>query len=276
VVGVLAAICYTDSMQVAITVLIAVAGLIVGSFLNVVILRLRAGKQFVKGHSECPKCHHVLGPLELAPVFSWLVLRGRCRHCARPISPQYPLVELTTGALFAAAYLTQPHRSAAEVLVIIVWLYVIASFVVLTVYDLRWYLLPDRVLLPLLAPAAALGIGQAIYHHSGTLLLHTITAAVLFGGGFYLLALVSKGRWMGGGDIKLAFVMGLLLGLQRTALAMFVAFDAAAIIGVALILVHRKKSSDLIPFGPFLMGGTLLAYYWGTPILHWYLQTNAF
>jgi prepilin signal peptidase PulO-like enzyme (type II secretory pathway) len=263
-------------MQVAITVLIAAAGLIVGSFLNVVVLRLHAGKQFVKGHSECPNCHHVLGPLELIPVVSWLLLRGRCRHCHKPISPQYPLVELATAALFVAAYLTQPHHDVANVVVLLIWLYIIASFIVLTVYDLRWYLLPDKVLLPLLVPAAAICLGEALHHHSGALLLHTITASVLFGGFFYLLALVSKGRWMGGGDIKLAFVMGLLLGLQKTALAMFVAFDVAALVGVGLILVHRKKSSDLIPFGPFLMGGTLVAYYWGSPLIHWYLQASAF
>jgi len=95
-------------------------------------------------------------------------------------------------------------------------------------------------------------------------------AAIGFGGVFYLLAAVSKGRWMGGGDVKLAFVMGLLLGLQRTALAMFIAFVAAAIIGIALIGLKRKSRHDLIPFGPFLIGGTAIAYLFGFSILTWY------
>lgn len=99
-------------------------------------------------------------------------------------------------------------------------------------------------------------------------------AAVGFGGAFYLLALVSRGRWMCGGDIKLAFVMGLLLGAQRLALAMFVAFDTAAVAGIVLIALRRKHRRDYLPFGPFLVAGTLAAYYWGTPILHWYLQAS--
>ncbi len=263
-------------MQIAITVLIAIIGLIVGSFLNVVILRLHAGKQFVKGRSECPKCHHALEPLELIPVLSWLVLRGRCRHCSKPISRQYPLVELATATLFVLAYLTQPHHDLAQALILVVWFYIIASFMVLTVYDLRWYLLPDKVLLPLVLPAAALCIGEGLHHHSWALPLHTLAAAGLFGGGFYLLAFASKGRWMGGGDIKLAFLMGLLLGLQKTTLAMFLAFDSAAIVALGLILLHRKNRNDLIPFGPFLMAGTLATYYWGSAIIQWYLHANGF
>lgn len=262
------------SMQAVITVFVAVSGLIVGSFLNVVILRLHAGKAFVAGRSACPRCKHVLGPLELIPVASWLALRGRCTHCRKGISIQYPLVELATAILFTAAYVAHPLHTGANLLELVLWLYVIGSFIVLAVYDLRWYLLPDKVLLPLIVPAVAMLIGQALIAHSVTAIIYPIVAAILFGGAFYLLAAVSKGRWMGGGDIKLAFVMGLLLGLQRTALAMFIAFDSAAIIGVILIIIHRKKRSDLIPFGPFLIAGTLAAYYWGTPIMQWYFHLS--
>ena len=261
-------------MHVTITIFAGIIGLIVGSFLNVVILRLHAGKAFIKGRSACPHCKHVLGPLELVPVLSWLALGGRCKHCHKAISVQYPLVELATAILFAVASLTHPFNTGADLLELVFWLYIIGSLIVLTVYDLRWYLLPDKVLLPLIIPAVAMLIAQALIAHSFSAIMYPIAAAVLFGGAFYLLAAVSKGRWMGGGDIKLAFVMGLLLGLQRTALALFIAFDTAAIVGVVLIAIHRKKRSDLIPFGPFLVLGTLAAYYWGTPILHWYLQVS--
>lgn len=263
-------------MHIVITVLAGVAGAVIGSFLNVVALRLHGGKQFITGHSECPKCHRPLGALELIPVLSWLVLRGRCHHCGKPISPQYPLVELATATLFVIAYLSQPHHAPWDIVVLALWLYIIASFIVLTIYDLRWYLLPDRVLLPIIAPAMAINLGEAIRHHSAVLFTHPLAAAVFFGGGFYLLAAVSKGKWMGGGDVKLAFIIGLLLGFQKSILAMFVGFDSAAIIGVALILAHRKKRTDMIPFGPFLMAGTLVAFFWGSAIIRWYLHATIF
>lgn len=245
-------------------------GLVVGSFLNVVILRLHAGRDFTKGRSSCPHCHHVLSPLELIPVASWLALRGRCRACGKPISIQYPLVELLTAGVFLLAYLTHPVYTYGDLIILILWLYILGSLIVLTVYDLRWYLLPDKVLLPLIVPALAILIGEALISHSPHVIFGPVLAALIFGGGFYLLAAVSKGRWMGGGDIKLAFVMGLLLGLQKTSLAMLVGFVSAAVIGVVLIGLGRKTRRDHIPFGPFLILGTVLAYTWGTQLLVWY------
>jgi prepilin signal peptidase PulO-like enzyme (type II secretory pathway) len=264
-------------MIVAVAVLLAVIGLIVGSFLNVVILRLHAGQDFTRGRSSCPHCRHVLSPLELVPVASWLALRGRCKACGKPISIQYPLVELLTAALFVLAYLAHPFATYGELLILILWLYILGGLIVLAVYDLRWYLLPDKVLLPLIMPAAAILIGEALISRSPHVIIGPVLAALVFGGGFYLLAWVSKGRWMGGGDIKLAFVMGLLLGLQKTALAMLVSFVSASIIGMTLIGLGRKTRRDHIPFGPFLILGTVLAYLYGAQLLMWYgaqLGTN--
>jgi prepilin signal peptidase PulO-like enzyme (type II secretory pathway) len=258
-------------MHIAISVFVAVVGLLVGSFLNVVILRLHAGKQFAKGRSACPHCKHVLGAGELVPLVSWLVQRGRCRHCHKPISRQYPVVEALTAALFTLAYLTHPPDSLANLVVLILWLYVIASFIVLAVYDLRWYLLPDKVLLPAIVPAAAILLVEAIAAQSPAVAYRPLLAALFAGGGFYSLAAVSRGRWMGGGDIKLVFVIGLLLGIQKSAVALSLAFISAAVVGVVLILRQRKQRTDSIPFGPFLIAGTLAAYLWGAAIIHWYL-----
>lgn len=256
--------------ETVIIAVLAIAGLVVGSFLNVVILRLHAGRDFTKGRSSCPKCGHVLSVMELVPVISWLALRGRCKACGRRISVQYPLVELLTAALFVLAYLTHGFGTYGELLELLLWLYVLSSLVVLAVYDLRWSLLPDKILLPIIIPAGAILLGEVLIARAPWIAIGPILAAVVFGGGFYLLAAVSKGKWMGGGDIKLAFVMGLLLGLQRTFVAMLIAFVSAAIIGIILIAAKRKSRRDAIPFGPFLIAGTVAAYFWGTQLIIWY------
>lgn len=263
-------------MVLILTLVWAVAGLFVGSFLNVVVERLRAGTDFIKGRSRCPHCSKELGPLELIPLLSWLWQKGRCKKCDKSISIQYPLAEVFTGALFGLSYLALQPTNPLDVALFGIWLYVLSSFIILTIYDLKWYLLPDRVLLPLIAPALLLAAIHAYAAGSWQVVVGPAVAALLFGGGFYALAAVSKGRWMGGGDIKLAFVMGLLLGLQKTLLAMFVAFNVAAVIGVILILSGRKKRSDLIPFGPFLIAGTVVSYLWGGNIIEWYLNTTGF
>lgn len=249
-------------------------GLMVGSFLNVVILRLHSGRNFTKGRSACPDCGRVLSPLELVPVLSWVVQRGRCRGCGCHMSPQYPLVELMTAAVFVLAYLAGPPRTPVEIASLLLWLYVLSSLIVLAVYDLRWYRLPDRVLLPLILPALALATLSYGAGGSSMAILGPIVAAIIFGGTFFLMAFVSRGRWMGGGDIKLAFVMGLLLGLQKTALAMLLAFWMAALVGVTLIVLRQKKRQDHIPFGPFLIAGTMVAYLWGAEVIDWYLRSS--
>jgi prepilin signal peptidase PulO-like enzyme (type II secretory pathway) len=249
-------------------------GLVVGSFLNVVVMRLHEGRDFVKGRSGCDHCGHTLVWWEMVPVISWLLLRGRCRHCKRRLSVQHPAVELLTGGLFVLSYLTHPPQTYGDVLSLALWLYAAASLIILAVYDLRWYLLPDKVLLPIMIPAIAILIGDAVSARSLEALWKPLAAAAIFGGAFYAIAAVSKGKWMGGGDIKLAFIMGLLLGLKKTALAMLVAFNLAAIVGVALIMMRRKQRSDVIPFGPFLILGTFIAYLFGQPLVDWYVAAS--
>ncbi|HVE80744.1 MAG TPA: prepilin peptidase [Candidatus Dormibacteraeota bacterium] len=256
--------------------LVLVFGLIVGSFLNVIILRLHQKKDFKKGRSKCPDCKKVLSPYELIPVVSWVVQGGRCRGCRAKLSIQYPLVELATALIFILAYLYFLPVTLGGWAIYLLWLYVLSTLIVLAVYDLKWYLLPDRVMLPLIIPALILlGINFA---HFGTIdsLYKPIAAGLLFGGLFYGIAAVSGGKWMGGGDIKLAFIMGLLLGLQKTALAMILAFNTAAVVGLVLIALKLKKRTDYIPFGPFLIAGTIVALLAGTQIIDWYLRTSGF
>lgn len=247
-------------------------GLLIGSFLNVVVLRTHKKKSFITGRSHCPNCKHTLSWYELIPVISWVGLGGRCHSCKKPISPQYPLVEAVTGLSFVLTVAVVGVGGWFQLVTLLIWLYVVASLIALAVYDFKWYLLPDKMLLPLIPAALVLNAIHALSIGSWWVFAGPLAAAALFGGGFYALAAVSKGKWMGGGDIKLAFVMGLLLGLKKTALAMLIGFNVAAVVAIILIAVGRKKRTDTMPFGPFLILGTLVAFWFGSGILDWYGQ----
>ncbi|HSX14529.1 MAG TPA: prepilin peptidase [Candidatus Saccharimonadales bacterium] len=251
-------------------ILVGLLGLMVGSFINAVVWRIHEHKPIARDRSECENCHHKLGLWDLIPVFSWLFLKGRCRYCHKPISVQNPLVELLTGGLFMLSYIQLAPVSTLGRINFVVWLYVLGSLIVLSLYDWRWMLLPDVVMMPALLVAliplvAAIATGQP---HQ--VWLGPIIAALLAGGSFYLLAAVSSGRWMGGGDIKLVALIGLVLGLQMTVVAMFLAFTIAAVVSLGLIATKRKTRRDHIAFGPFLALGCVLAMLYGHQLLNWY------
>ncbi len=247
-------------------------GLIVGSFLNVVVLRLHAKKSFVKGRSACPYCGHKLQLLDLIPVASWLLLRGKCRYCGKPISSQYPLVEFLTATTFTLSYLVATPGSTLGWVNLIVWLYILASLIVLAVYDYKWMILPNVVLIPaILVQAAWLLIRWPLFHQPATLVTGPLFAAI--GGAlvFSLLAMAAKGKLLGFGDVKLIFLMGLLLGIKGLILALFLAFNVAAIIAIILMLLRLKSRKDYIAFGPFLAAATVVAYLYGAPLISLYL-----
>lgn len=253
------------------TIIFGVLGLLIGSFINAVVWRIHTHKSIAHGRSACPRCHHQLGALDLVPVVSWLMLGGKCRYCHKPISAQYPAVELATAGLFALSYARLVPVGWTGWVAFGCWLYVLGSLIVLSVYDLRWMLLPDVVIFP----AMAVALIPLIINFATGLPMQTwlgpIEAALLVGGAFYALAAVSDGKWMGGGDIKLVVLIGLTLGLHQTAVAMFVGFDTAAIVSLALLATGVKKRRDHIPFGPFLAFGCVIAMLYGTTLLGWYL-----
>ena len=252
----------------------AVVGLIIGSAINAIVWRLYVGRKWTSGRSMCPECKHELAAKDLVPVLSWLALRGKCRYCHARIHWQYPVVELSTAVLFglSAAALHPTHIASGAAFV--VWLVLLTLLIILAVYDLRWMILPDKIMLPAIGVAAVLLVVRALSTHSWLTLRGPAIAAVAIGGAFYALVAVSKGRAMGGGDIKLAFAMGLILGLRGSAIAMLIAFDSAALIAVILLLARRRGRRDRIAFGPFLVAGTVIAYLYGGPIVHWYLHFN--
>jgi len=256
-------------------IVVALYGLIIGSFINALVWRLHEKKGIAHGErSECPHCHHALAAKDLVPVLSWLWLRGKCRYCHKPISLQYPAVELITAGLFALSYLRLAPSGTAW-FGFIIWLGVASAFVALAVYDLRWLILPDKIVLPLVAfVAAGLMIQAAGFGLSwGTVARHGF-AALALGAAFYILASLAGGKLMGGGDVKLGTLMGLILGLRATLLATLLAFNLAALVGIALIIMHLRKRTDYIAFGPFLIIGTIIAYLYGQGIIEWYLRLN--
>ena len=254
-------------------------GLIAGSFLNCVIYRLEQKKSFLKGRSFCPCCGHVLRWQDLFPVFSFVFLRGRCCYCKEKISVQYPLVELFAGVVFVLIFHLEFFSLAQQGLVfspesLVSFLFlsfIFSSLIVILVYDLKHFIIPDKVLFPavlitLFYNSYLFLINNNLFH----LFLNNIYSAFGASGFFLLIILASRGKWMGLGDAKLGFLMGLLLGPLNVVVALFSSFILGAIIGIGLIALKKKGMRSEVPFGPFLVAGTIIAMFWGQELVTWY------
>jgi len=262
-------------------------GLALGSFANALVWRVRQQSKsknkakpelsIIKGRSMCPNCRHELQTIDLIPVISWLLLKGRCRYCNKPISWQYPLVELLTGLIFVWSYLAWPYKldNFAGYLYLALWLCVLVGFMALIVYDLRWMLLPDRIVLPLGLVASGMSLITVLRSDKPLIAVLSVFLSLAIAGGiFYVLYQVSEGKWIGGGDIKLGWVIGLILATPaRSFLMLFLASFIGTIISLPLLLRHRLKKTSIIPFGPFLMIAAFIVQLYGSSILHWYTKT---
>jgi leader peptidase (prepilin peptidase)/N-methyltransferase len=248
-------------------------GLLFGSAINAMVWRLHVGRSWAKGRSECPDCGHVLSSRDLVPVLSWLMLGGRCRYCRAPIK-DHPVVEVATSIVFALSAFALVSTGVLSWVQLVFWLVLAVMLIVLAVYDQRWLILPDKVMLPLIVVAFLYVVTMSVAAHSPRMLAEYLLAAMLAGGAFYSLVFFSKGRAMGGGDIKLAFAMGLILGPGRTLLALLIAFNVAAIVGIAMMALRHRSRKDQIPFGPFLVTATIVAFLYGQQIIEWYLRLN--
>lgn len=243
-------------------IVIFLYGLLFGSFYNVVGLRIPMKESIIKPRSHCPKCNHTLSPLELIPVVSYIIQGGKCRRCKAPVSPLYPLVELATGVLFAAA----PLIIGWSADLFIAWT-LISLMVIVFVSDYSYMLIPDKVLLVF----AFIFLLERILMPLSPWWDSIAGAAV----GFILLlliAIISKGG-MGGGDIKLYAVIGLALGVKLTLLSFFLATLFGAVFGFAGILLGKVEKGKPIPFGPYIGLGTIVAYFYGNRIVEWYFYS---
>lgn len=239
-----------------------VFGLVIGSFLNVVAYRVPAGISLMR-ESCCPHCDTPVAPWQNIPIVSWLMLRGRCASCEASISARYPIVEALTGAAFAAvtwAWLTALPASAsvtAGVLVLLAYLYLAAISIVLTLIDLDTHRLPNTIVLPSYLVAAVLLTAASLFGADWSGLLRAgIGMAILYT--FYFLLRLIRPDGMGGGDVKLAGVLGFYLGWigwGALAVGAFAAFLLGGIYGVALLVARRAGRKSAIPFGPWMIVG---------------------
>jgi leader peptidase (prepilin peptidase)/N-methyltransferase len=242
--------------------LIFILGLIIGSFLNCVIFRIEKKESFLKGRSYCPNCHHALELFDLIPVFSFLFLKGKCRYCKKKISFQYPIVEILTGLLFLLIF----HFYYLSFQSFLLWL-IFALLVIVFVYDFKHYLIPDKV--TYLAIVLASIFSSLFGHYQlSNYLLSAIGIFIIF----YLIVILSKETWMGMGDAKLVFLMGILLGWPNVLLSLFLAAFLGSLVGVLMITLKKKKMKSQVPFGPFLVIGTLISFFWGEEIINWYFN----
>ncbi len=256
------------------TIAIGVLGIMIGSAVNAIVWRLHVNRSWVHGRSMCPDCKHALAARDLVPVVSWLWLRGKCRYCQKKILWLYPAVELLTAALFALSAAVLPPVGLVSAVRLGCWLLLLTMLVVLAVYDARWLILPDKMVLPLAGVALVYVVVMSVLTGELQVVRGAAEAAVLGGGGFMAIIILSKGRGMGAGDMKLAVAMGLMLGLKGLGVAMLVAFNVAAIVGLAMIIARKRKGRDQIPFGPYLVGGTIVAFLFAHQIVEWYLRIN--
>jgi len=250
-----------------------ILGLMIGSFANSVIYRLADLKTILKERSLCPHCKNKLGFWDLIPLISFAFLLGKCRYCSQRISFTYPAVELLTGLIFVTIYLYFGLTFYAVLLAII-----FVGLIVIAFYDFRKMIIPDEILLPI-AILAVLSLIMSIFVKSGfgypktglENLLLSFYGLVTFSLPIIFLFVVSKGKWMGFGDIKLGLFLGLVLGFPSAIVAIFLTFLIGGLAGIILVALGKKQLKDKVPFAPFMILGMMMAIFWGEQILNWYL-----
>lgn len=242
------------------SVIFFILGLVIGSFLNVCIYRIPRHKSIIAPRSFCPACKRPIQPYDNIPVISYLLLGGRCRYCKTKISWQYPLVELLTALLFLFLYLNFGLGLELVKYLVFVSLLMIAAFT-----DLTHRIIPNVISVP--------GIVLGLIMNSADY-LNTILAIILGGGIFWFFRQlgiwIKKQEMMGWGDIKLAAMIGAFLGIANSLLALFIGVVLGVLVWTILMLLKIKNRKDYIPFGTFMVLGTIITIFWGSKILAWY------
>jgi len=282
--------------------LVFVAGALIGSFLNVLADRLSVGESPVKGRSKCDHCGSELAPRDLIPLLSYILLRGKCRRCGSKLSLYYPISELLTGLAFLGLTYYLDVFSIPNYLIWVTFGYlavIVSSYIAILLADVKYTLIPDKIIKPtiwfvltmmfgsfaLIAVSsyrqmAADPFGQyllqvgywqqqmfAMAQGIGMTLLVALGVALFF----RLLIWITRGKGMGGGDVKLAFLVGLVNGFPMNIVAIILAFVGGALFSVVLMVMRRKGMKDAIPFGPFLIIGSVAAFIFGQQIFNWYV-----
>ncbi len=252
--------------------LIFIFGLFIGSFLNVLVDRLPQGKSPFRGRSVCDNCKHILNAFDLIPVVSYILLEGKCRYCGKSMGIYYPIIELASGLMFAlTGYLlhlsgmVSDLSSVYEYIALVYQLWIISILIVIFFTDLKYGIIPFGTI--------AIGITlvilwQIFYPTPQMSLLNYLYAGAFSFLGFLLIFIVTKGKGIGFGDVIYALFMGILLGYPNVIAALYISFITGAIVSLILIALKRKKmKGDSIPFGPFLVLGTIISFFWGNMLI---------
>lgn len=250
-------------------------GAIFGSFAGALVYRLKNKKDWVKARSQCETCFHTLSALDLVPIISWLWLRGRCRYCGQKIAGSNLLVEVVLGIVFAASYIFWPQTLAGEQWILfITWLAGAVGLAALALYDLKWMLLPNHILYPTFFIVLGGRLGYILFAssdkaHSFWLLALSLLVA---SGIFWLIYVVSRGKLIGYGDVRLGLILGTLLASPAKSLLMiFLASVLGTIVVLPSLAMGQKSLSAKLPFGPFLILATAVALLFGEHMINWYL-----
>ena len=246
-------------------VLIFILGLIVGSFSNVCIYRIPRNESIIYPASHCPKCHTTIKPKDNIPLLSYILLKGKCRNCKTKISIQYPMVEFLSGLIYLIIYLIYGLSVQTLIYTILSSALIIIAFI-----DLNEQIIPDVISLP------GIVTGFIISFFVPYISFINSALGVVVGGGIILVislggSVIYKKEAMGGGDVKLAAMIGAFLGWRYIIISLFLGFFLGALAGIILIIAKIKKREDVIPFGPFIVLGSLITLLWGEQIISWYL-----
>ncbi|MEK7452424.1 MAG: prepilin peptidase [Patescibacteria group bacterium] len=238
-----------------------ILGVCIGSFLLVVIERTHARESILYGRSNCPACKAQLRARDLIPILSFFLLKRSCRNCHTRISVEYPIVEFVTGMLFVFVFLIEKNWILFFRDVVF-----ISYLIIIFLYDLKYKYILDRFTIPAICFAFMANL------FVGNITPFSLLLGMIAVGGFFLVQfIVSKGTWVGGGDIRMGVLMGAMLGLSYGLLALFLAYVMGAFVGLILLQLKRVDRKTQIPFGTFLSIATIIVLFVGPQILHWYL-----
>lgn len=290
-----------DNMEIIIfVVLLGILGLFLGSFAGASVWRLRAKqlkedadagekvtahdkqelgkltpKSILKDRSICLHCGHRLKWYDLIPLVSWVGLKGKCRYCHKKIGYLEPLVEFGVAAFFVVSLLFWPVEltGPVEIFKFVLWLIGGVGLAILVVYDKKWFLLPNRVIFPLIGAGALYSLAVLVdYQFEPSVAINIVSACLILSGIYYAIYFLSRGQWVGFGDVKLGLALALFLADWKLAiLALFLANAIGTIVILPLMLAKRIKRQAQIPFGPLLISGWLIAGLFGGAIIDWYL-----
>jgi leader peptidase (prepilin peptidase)/N-methyltransferase len=257
-----------------IVALLVLLGLAFGSFVNALVWRLHEGRDWVNERSECTHCHHTLAAKDLVPVLSWLWLRGKCRYCRKPIQDT-PLTELAVPAVFVLSYLFWPQPLTGKgIFDFVIWLMIVIGFAALTLYDAKWFILPDVIVFPLIGLALVQVVGDwLLFDHSWHSLVGPGIGVAIISGTFYAIYLLSKGNWIGFGDVKLGIVLGLLAGgALQGVLVLLSASLIGTLLALPLVVQGKAGRKTHVPFGPLLIIGMIIVQLFGGTLVDWYMR----